>query len=244
MRIEDKLKDSIRGIATALSVIGLWFINLFFLLTQDQLKIYIIIPGIFLQAFLYTGLFITAHDAMHGRVYPANRKFNDLIGTLAVKLYAFFSYQRLLSKHWEHHKHPASPKDPDFHDGQHPGFIRWYLHFMSTYLTWWQILGMAIIFNILRYIFHISVENLILFWIIPSLASTIQLFYFGTYLPHRPLEENYPDEHRARSNDFSVLWSFLTCYHFGYHWEHHEYPHIPWWRLSKVRKAHLAINKT
>ena len=100
MRIEDKLKDSIRSSSIALSVIGLWFTNLFILLTQAQLKIYIIIPGILLQTFLYTGLFITAHDAMHGTVFPGNRKFNDLIGTLVAKLYAFFSYQRLLSKHW------------------------------------------------------------------------------------------------------------------------------------------------
>jgi fatty acid desaturase len=23
----------------------------------------------------------------------------------------------------------------------------------------------------------------------------------------------------------------LTCYFFGYHWEHHEAPGIPWWQL-------------
>ncbi|MBD3338449.1 MAG: beta-carotene ketolase, partial [Candidatus Lokiarchaeota archaeon] len=25
--------------------------------------------------------------------------------------------------------------------------------------------------------------------------------------------------------------------HFGYHWEHHEYPNIPWWRLPAVRSG-------
>lgn len=27
--------------------------------------------------------------------------------------------------------------------------------------------------------------------------------------------------------------SFLTCYYFGYHLEHHLYPNVPWWRLPE-----------
>jgi beta-carotene ketolase (CrtW type) len=78
--------------------------------------------------------------------------------------------------------------------------------------------------------------NLIYFWVVPALLSTVQLFYFGTYLPHRELTEPYKDQHRARSNNYSNIFSLLTCYHFGYHWEHHEYPHIAWWRLPLMRK--------
>ncbi len=198
-----------------------------------------------IQSLLYTGLFITAHDAMHGQVLPKNRKINDFIGTIAVRLYAFFSYKNLLSKHWEHHKQPATQDDPDFHDGRHGGFFRWYLHFMANYLSWQQIIGMAIMFNVMRYLLHISTMNLILFWIIPAFVSTFQLFYFGTFLPHRELDEGYKDHHRARSNNYSVFWSFLSCYHFGYHWEHHEYPYIPWWQLPAIRKKTLlASDKT
>lgn len=237
--------NNFKGLITALAVILLWFIHLIFLLTQPLPAEYIIIPFILIQSFLYTGLFITAHDAMHGQVLPKNRKINNLIGSIAVRLYAFFSYKNLLSKHWEHHKHPATQDDPDFHDGQHRGFFRWYLHFMSNYLSWQQIIGMAITFNVMHYLFHIPTMNLILFWIIPAFASTFQLFYFGTFLPHRELDEGYRDHHRARSNNYSVFWSFLSCYHFGYHWEHHEYPYIPWWQLPAIRKkALLASDKT
>jgi beta-carotene ketolase (CrtW type) len=29
--------------------------------------------------------------------------------------------------------------------------------------------------------------------------------------------------------------SLLTCFHFaGFHREHHEQPHVPWWRLPRV----------
>ena len=75
--------------------------------------------------------------------------------------------------------------------------------------------------------------NTLIFFAGCSILSAVQLFYFGTYLPHRGPHVN---EHRARSNDFSTLWSFLTCYHFGYHLEHHRYPMVPWWRLPTARK--------
>jgi fatty acid desaturase len=27
----------------------------------------------------------------------------------------------------------------------------------------------------------------------------------------------------------------LTCYFFGYHLEHHQYPTLPWWRLYQKK---------
>lgn len=235
------MKYSLKGISIALTMISCWIMSLITLLTQIDLHEYfpIIILGILIQTFFYTGLFITAHDAMHGTIYPKNRKINNFIGTLAVILYALFSYRKLLTKHWEHHKHPASADDPDFHDGKHQGLFHWYTHFMLNYLSWRQLLGMAIVFNVMLNLFHIQAINLLLFWVLPSLLSTFQLFYFGTYLPHRPSEDGYIDSHRTRSNNYSVFWSFLSCYHFGYHWEHHERPNIPWWRLPSIRKEYL-----
>ena len=50
-----------------------------------------------------------------------------------------------------------------------------------------------------------------------------------------PLPPDYDNPHRARSNGYPPWLSFLTCYHFGYHFEHHEYPYVPWWGLSSVR---------
>ena len=74
-----------------------------------------------------------------------------------------------------------------------------------------------------------------LFWALPAILSAFQLFYFGTYLPHRAEDEAFGDAHRARSNDFSWTMSLLTCFHFGYHHEHHDNPAVPWWRLPATR---------
>jgi beta-carotene ketolase (CrtW type) len=227
-----------RGIFIGLAIILLWTAGLFALLSIDLMAIplYGVIPAMLAQTFLYTGLFITAHDAMHGLVAPKRKRLNQLIGTLCVILYALFSYKRLRAEHRQHHAHPGSDDDPDFHDGAHPGFAAWYVHFMKTYVTWRQIAGMAMAFNLMAHVLKIPQANLIVFWAAPALLSTLQLFYFGTYLPHREPAGGYDNPHRAASNDFSVFWSFITCYHFGYHWEHHEFPQVPWWRLPTIRR--------
>ena len=237
------MKTTNRGLFIALTIIGLWGLSLSLLLVLDVTYTNaVLIPiGILCQTFLYTGLFITAHDAMHGSVCPAYPRINNAIGTIAVRLYALFSYHKLLEKHWTHHRTPASDTDPDFHDGHCRGWVTqpllWYLRFMKEYLSWRQIIGMAIVFQIMEYILAIPTLNLILFWVSSALLSTLQLFYFGTYLPHRLPEGGYDNPHRARSNVYSTFWSFITCYHFGYHWEHHEYPYVPWWQLPTIRKT-------
>ncbi len=235
----DKLADDIIGALSATAILGGWATSLWLLLSLEVTwsNAWLVPIGVVVQTFLYTGVFITAHDAMHGTVTPSSRKLNDAFGTLSVLLYALFSYKKLHEKHWEHHRHPASDHDPDYHDGEHPSFGAWYFNFLKNYVGVWQIVGMAVVFNVLHHLLGVSLLNLNVFWVAPALLSTLQLFYFGTYLPHREPEDGYRDAHRARSNDFSVLWSFLTCYHFGYHWEHHEKPATPWWRLPEMRRA-------
>lgn len=226
------------GLLIAFIVIGLWAGSLIFLLSLNVAKLQElqICFAVLWQTFLYTGLFITAHDAMHGVVFPKNLKINHAVGTIAVFAYGLFSYRSLLKKHILHHKYPASQLDPDFHDGQYKNYFAWYFHFMKGYWNWYRLLGLFVLFHSAHYLLQISEFNLILFWAIPSLLSSIQLFYFGTFLTHREPEEGYTNSHRTQSNSLPIFWSFITCYHFGYHEEHHEYPHVPWWQLPAVRK--------
>ncbi|MGD9900028.1 MAG: fatty acid desaturase [Calditrichaceae bacterium] len=228
---------NLTGLMIALGIILVWGGSLIFLLSLNiNWSVFLWIPLVLWQTFFYTGLFITAHDAMHGSVFPPNRILNDTIGAVSVILFALFSYRKLKRKHSEHHRFPGTRKDPDFHDGHNRGIVRWYFHFLRGYIGWRQLAGMALIFNVLEHLLNVPVQNLIAFWIMPSLLSTVQLFYFGTYLPHRETEITFTDHHRARSNEYPVFWSFLTCFHFGYHLEHHLYPSSSWWRLPVVRK--------
>lgn len=236
IRLELQQDRSAYGLFIALVILSIWGLSLGFLLTRNlahfsPLWLLIAIPW---QTFLYTGLFITAHDAMHGAIYPQNPRLNHGIGTLAVLLYGLFSYRDLLAKHSLHHRYPASEMDPDFHDGQHGNLLVWYFNFMKSYWSWSRLLGVVLLFHSVHFLFPISDANLTLFWVIPSLLSSVQLFLFGTFLTHREPSTGYRNAHRAQSSGMPVWLSFLTCYHFGYHREHHEYPYLAWWQLPTV----------
>jgi beta-carotene ketolase (CrtW type) len=237
-----KNKSPFKGIFIAITIISVWALSLVFLLSLNIPQFggfWRLLPIILWQTFLYTGLFITAHDAMHGIVFRQNSKINHFIGSLCLSLYGLLSYKKLLKKHWLHHHNPASELDPDFHDGKHESLFVWYVYFMKGYWSWRQIITLTIIYNIAHYALHIPSDNLTYFWVIPSLLSSLQLFYFGTFLPHRQPKGGYTNVHRARTIKRPILWSFITCYHFGYHEEHHEYPHIPWWQLPEIYQRHV-----
>jgi len=218
-----------KGVSIGLSIIALWLISLLFLL---QIEIQWDSPFTWLmvlvQTHLYTGMFITAHDAMH-RTVCKNQFINHSIGKVAAVLFAFNNYNKLIKKHHEHHRFVATDKDPDYHHGN---FLVWYFNFALQYVTIFQIILMAITYNLLKLI--VPAENLILFWMVPSILSTLQLFYFGTYLPHRG-EHDEGNIHKSRSQRKNHWWAFLSCYFFGYHYEHHDTPNTPWWELYKVK---------
>ena len=231
------------GLLIATTIFFLWVSSLIVLLSIDvsQISLFLIVSAVLVRTFLHTGIFITAHDAMHGTVFPQNRHINDFIGSVATRLYVLLPYKTLLEKHRLHHRYPASSQDPDFcEQGQH-NLLIWYLDFMKGYLvakqSWVIFLGMALIFSVFKWGFNIPVINLLLFWVLPILLSSIQLFYFGIFLPHRQPKGGYTNRHRAKSTYYDVFWSLIACYHFGYHWEHHEFPHLPWYELPSVVKS-------
>lgn len=229
-------KNSYSGLVVAFTVIGIWASSWVLLMSFDisEINNLLLLPLIGLQTFLYTGLFITAHDAMHGAVFPQNLKINNFIGALAVGLYALFDYEKLQKKHWLHHHNPASELDPDFHNSKYKNFFAWYFYFMLRYWSWTRLLSLMTLFNIIVFTLHIPEKNLTLFWVLPSILSSVQLFYFGTFTPHREPEGGYKNIHCAQTNPLPTWLSFITCYHFGYHYEHHEHPNVPWWGLPKV----------
>jgi beta-carotene ketolase (CrtW type) len=222
-----------KGLLVGWGVIFAWGASLTLLLTweftwQNPLT-YL---AILVQAHLYTGLFITAHDAMHG-IVSSNKNANHFTGWIAAILFSYNFYWKLFPKHHEHHKYVATDKDPDYHASGK--FLRWYLSFILQYLSIWQFLLMAITFNLLKLV--LPTENLILFWMLPAGLSTLQLFYFGTYLPHMGEHSN---EHHSHSQSKNHLWAFVSCYFFGYHFEHHDSPGTPWWRLWRVKEKQLG----
>ncbi len=210
-------------------IIAAWTFCIIFLMNWDlKFNNPLVYLMILVQMHLYTGLFITAHDAMHGTI-SSNKKLNFIIGQTCTLLYALFPFSKLNSKHHEHHRFVHTENDPDHHEGN---FLTWYFNFIKEYISWWQIVLMAIIYNVLK--LWIPEANLLLFWVLPSLLSTLQLFYFGTWLPHHG---DHSNKHSSRSQPENHLLAFFSCYFFGYHYEHHDSPSTPWWKLWKLKSS-------
>jgi beta-carotene/zeaxanthin 4-ketolase len=219
------------GAWLAVHVVGVWF----FQFDRDP---WAAIPLLIaLQAWLSIGLFIIAHDCMHRSLAPLWPKVNLWVGRITLWIYAALSFDRLVPKHFAHHRAPGTEHDPDF-DPEHPrAFWPWYMTFMREYFSLREF-GLLTVALVLYLLLGAPLANVLVFWAIPAVLSSIQIFFFGTYLPHREEDEAFGDDHRARSNDYPWLVSLMTCFHFGYHHEHHSRPRVPWWQLPRVRAKH------
>ncbi len=188
------------------------------------------------QSWLGMGLFIIAHDAIHGSLAVGQPKLNTAIGRLAVALYnPGFGYATLERSHHAHHRAPGTAEDPDFHPDRPRTLVAWFLRFFLTYFRWAELARLSAVLAFYLLVFRARPLNAALFWGLPAIASALQLFYFGTWLPHRHADGAFTDRHNARSLEFGWLGSLLACYHFGYHLEHHHAPGTPWWGLPAYR---------
>ena len=217
----------------ALHLLGMWVVDV------RWATVPLVLAMAAVQCWLSVGLFIIAHDAMHGSLAPGHARLNEAIGGALLFLYAGFAWARMRDAHFAHHRMPGSADDPDF-DADHPRhFGRWYLTFLRGYFGWLS--GLYVVTVVAAYwLLGVPVPNIILLYGLPAIASSLQLFYFGTYRPHRHDDAAFADRHNSRSESFGPLLSLATCFHFGYHHEHHLSPGTPWWALPSARRARTA----
>lgn len=224
--------DKYSGVVIAMIIMVLWTMCFYILVFRFDIQAAHPVPLIlafFVMTFLYTGMFITAHDAMHGNV-SSDRLINDAIGYITSFVFAGFWFPTMKQHHSDHHKYTSIPsKDPDYHRGN-PNFLVWLYHFMHNYMSIGTCLGLFVIVQCLTKL-GAKYENMVVFMAGAGLVSALQLFYFGTYLPHRPPSGMPLARISRKTHCESRLQSFLECYHFGCHDVHHANPRIPWWKL-------------
>jgi len=251
---------------------------------------------------LYMGLFVTAHDAMHGAVCGRRRRaLNDALGRACITCYAFFSYARLYEEHWRHHHwtgrtrgaaevearraaaaaggrprpalgtasggadgaegaadaasaaakdaadEPVVRYDPDYHRGD-ARLLPWFCAFMAHYSSPGQYARTGAAVAALLAL-GAPYANLCLFMCGSAVLAAFQLFYWGTYRPHRPdaaarrahaaggdaAAAEMPWR-RSRSAPYPLPVLFLQAYFFNLHWHHHRWPYCPWWDLPRLRR--------
>jgi beta-carotene/zeaxanthin 4-ketolase len=237
------------GLALALAIAGSWLgihaYGMFvFELTWSNWPLALAMAAV--QCWLSVGVFIVCHDAMHGSLVPGRPRVNAAIGAVLLALYAGFAWRQLRDAHFDHHKLAGRPGDPDF-DEHNPGhFWRWYGTFFRRYFGWRSLVFVHTVVGIYWLVIGIPMVQIVLLYGLPALGSSLQLFYFGTFRPHRHesgeaaagfAANPFPDRHNTRSEDFGTLASLASCFHFGYHLEHHRRPDVPWWALPAARRA-------
>ncbi len=232
------------GVALAVAIMSAWLaihITAIFLWHWSLAALPLAAVVVLVQTWLSTGLFIVAHDSMHGALAPGHPRLNRLIGATCLSLYACLSYAALLPRHHLHHEQTGRDGDPDFHGGD-PSLVGWFGQFFRTYYSHGQIVRITLVALVYTLLLGAPLGNIVLFWAVPALGAVAQLFVFGTWLPHRERDEPFADDHRAHSLTVGKTVSLLTCFHFGgYHHEHHLSPGTPWWGLPARRRS-LAAN--
>jgi beta-carotene/zeaxanthin 4-ketolase len=250
---------------------------------------------------LYAGLFVTAHDAIHGAVCRSRRWVNDLLGAACITCYAFFSYRALHAEHWRHHHWTGRSRrraeaaaeaevvqaapggkqscarqgevgaggggnsnsllhqqqqhhyDPDYPPNDDARLLPWFAAFMRHYSTPGQYLRtVAAVLAMMA--LGAPYANLCLFMAASAILAAFQLFYWGTYRPHRPddaalrahAKGGDPNAAvmpwpRARSAPYALPLLFLQAYFFNLHYEHHRWPSCPWWDLPRVRREARGV---
>ena len=234
-------RSSHKGLCSAAFLLLGWLATMVSLLNVrvGQMSGWLVVTAVVLRTILQTGLFITGHDAMHGVLLPSKPRWNHRIGALTLALYAALPYRSCLANHQRHHRWTATAADPDFHCDPHAGVVRWYCRFMAGYLSRCQMAWLLVSWSLLVVLAH-SVNpaawlNVLVFCTLPLVLSSLQLFLFGTYLPHRRQRAPAHAPQPASLNLPPWL-SLLACFHFGYHREHHDHPSLAWFELPAMRQ--------
>ena len=228
------------GLALAALIAGSWlalhFYAMFgFTLTLQNWPLALAMAAV--QCWLSVGVFIVCHDAMHGTLAPGKPRANSAIGEVLLFLYAGFAWQRVRAAHFEHHKAPGRDGDPDFDPDNPRDAPRWFRTFFRRYFGIRSIIFVSCVVALYWLVFDVPMAQIVLLYGVPAIASSLQLFYFGTFRPHRHEDSAFADHHNARSEGFGAFASLLSCFHFGYHLEHHHRPDVPWWALPQARRA-------
>ena len=78
-------------------------------------------------------------------------------------MYAWFDYDMLHTKHWQHHDHTGRVgADPDFHHGN-PAPWMWYFQFMATYATPGQFLKITMESMATMLLLGVPISNIVVF---------------------------------------------------------------------------------
>ena len=182
----------------------------------------------------FTGLFILAHEAIHGTLVPGHPRLGHALGWLFAFAFVFMDYGTLRARHFEHHQRPGREGDPDAHPSGR--FLPHFASFIYRYLRIWQVALLVLAGNAVGQAGH--TRAMLCAYVVPAIASTLIVFTVGIFLVHHPRLRalGVADErHRSVGVDLGGAGSLLAILFFNTHWLHHEHPQLNWLQLGLHR---------
>lgn len=209
-------------------------------------------------------LFFILHDGAHFLIVK-NRKWNDRLSNALVSWPLFFSTAKYRDYHFRHHRLLNTDEDPDWARRKNDDAWRFpcskakYWRNSLPFLIW---RGPVDMFNAIRGLGPLKESPVVitiyygaaaagltalaawkaffLFWILPFFTIQALIHRLRSSTEHLAL----PKIHSLNST--RNIWSgslerfFLGPHHSGLHLTHHMDPHVPWYRLTDVRKFYSA----
>lgn len=187
--------------------VHLWALLAFTISARNWL---LVLPIFALQCWLSVGLFSVAHGAMHGSLAPGLAQVTAMVGALLLLICAGFGWQKLRTAHFDHAgmsaQQPIRISMPAIRStSQH--FWAWCRLFLRRHFGWRSMACVGTVVLVYLTAFGALLKNIVLLYGLPAFASSLQLFCFGSYCPHR------------REGPASA--------------DHHRSPSVPWWGLPR-----------
>ena len=198
---------------------------------------WIITLGVF--SLIQYQLFNIAHNCAHG-YFSCIRLADQYIGEFAMFL-RIENYQKYRREHFKHHR---SLKNRDLDPGEKQ-YIEWGLYTDTTMtpryilfvqplkiiLRGWQIKQMSTIYLAIWLLLLLIIHNyIIIMWLISLITLQFILYYWSEVSDH------YQTTTRNSTKGIFWIYRIILGLFDGYHWIHHNYPHIPWFQIpEKVR---------
>ena len=187
-----------------------------------------------LNTCVFTGLFILAHEAIHGTLFPGHPRLGHAVGRVFATVYALVDYDLLRENHRKHHACVATVGDPDF-DGE-GRLLAHGVRFLRRYLRWYALPLLAASGHLVGQAGHTAA--MLGAYVVPVLLSTLVVFTVGIHLVHHPeLLRTHAagDPQRSVCIDLGRIGSAVLILNFNVHWHHHAHPRLSWWELGSMR---------
>jgi fatty acid desaturase len=189
------------------------------------------------------------HEASHYNLFRRRRWNDDLEFLYALPFFKTVSGFR--SEHAQHHLRLGGAQDHVVADYERFGFFEpdrnlfwlWFVKPVTGYACFYYVSGLSLrpfksgvkivafwALAVFGFWYFGGLQFLLLYWIVPYAVSYCSLLYWSEVRDH------FNAACGTRSN-LSPVANLLT-HNNGYHFVHHKYPTIPWYRL---REAHNAL---